>query len=364
MAGEEPVQVGVIGCGAISEVYLPNCMTMPGMRVAACADLNPERARARAEQFGVPRILEVGELLEDEEIEVVLNLTIPLAHGELNQHALLAGKHVYSEKPLAVNREDGRRLLEEAASRNLLVGCAPDTFLGPAWQACRRAIDDGVIGEPVAASAFMMTHGHESWHPDPDFFYAAGGGPLFDMGPYYLTALVSLLGPVRRVTGSARVTFPQRTITSRPRHGETITVTTPTHIAGVMEFMNGAVVTLVTSFDVWNHTHPPIEIYGTEGILLAADPNHFAGHVQVQRMDDQAWHDIYPDTGPGDDLRGIGLSGLAAQLRGAGRLRASGELAYHVLDVMQAFLEAAETGRHIDIASAPARPDPLEEYTK
>jgi predicted dehydrogenase len=359
MSEGKPVELGVVGCGAISEVYLRNCTAMPAVRIAACADLDPERARARAEQFSVARALEVQELLEDEDIEVVLNLTVPLAHADINRRALLAGKHVYSEKPLAVNREDGRGLLEEAARRDLLVGCAPDTFLGPAWQACRRAIDDGVIGEPVAASAFMMTHGAESWHPDPDFFYAPGGGPLFDMGPYYLTALVSLLGPVRRVTGSARVTFPYRTISSPPRRGETITVTTPSHIAGVMDFANGAVATLVTSFDVWNHTHPPIEIYGTEGTLLATDPNHFTGLMRVRRRNEGEWHDIYPDTGAGKDLRGIGLSGLVGQVRGSGRLRASGELAYHVLDVMHAFLDASETGLHVDIASAPDRPEPV-----
>jgi predicted dehydrogenase len=206
----------------------------------------------------------------------------------------------------------------------------------------------------------MMTHGQESWHPDPDFFYAPGGGPLFDMGPYYLTVLVSLLGPVRRVTASARVTFPQRTITSKPRSGQTITVTTPTHLAGVLDFDQGAVVTLVTSFDVWCHSFPPIELHGTEGTLLATDPNHFAGHMQVRRMDDRKPLDIYPDTGPGPDLRGIGLSGLVAQVRGAGCLLASGELAYHVLDVMQAFLDSSQTGRHIDLTSTTIRPDPLE----
>lgn len=361
MVEAKPVAVGVVGCGAISEVYLRNCSALSAMRIAACADLYPERAHARAEQFGVPRVLPVQALLDDDEIEVVLNLTVPLAHADLSRRALQAGKHVYSEKPLAVSREDGRGLLEEAASRNLLLGCAPDTFLGPAWQACRRAIDDGLIGEPVAASAFMMTHGQESWHPDPAFFYAPGGGPLFDMGPYYLTVLVSLLGPVRRVTGSARVTFPQRTITSQPRRGEIISVTTPTHIAGVMDFAQGAVATLVTSFDVWKHSHSHIEIYGTEGTLLTPDPNFFAGLTRVRRSNDPEWHELYPDTGPGEDLRGLGLSGLVAQLRGVGRLRASGELAYHVLDVMQAFLDSSDTGRHVELVGPPARPEVLDE---
>lgn len=360
MTDPRPVTVGVIGCGDISKVYLRNCIAMPAMEVVACADLSRERALARAEEFGVPRVLEVEELIEDDDIEVVLNLTVPLAHADVSQNALLAGKHVYSEKPLAVNREDGRHLLEVAAGRGLLLGCAPDTFLGPAWQACRRAIDEGIIGEAIAGSAVMMTHGQESWHPDPDFFYAPGGGPMFDMAPYYLTVLVSLLGPVRRVTASARVTFPLRTITSLPRRGQAITVTTPTHLAGVLDFANGAVVTLVTSFDVWSHSLPPIELYGTEGTLLATDPNHFAGRMRVRPRDEPKLLDIYPDTGPGPDLRGLGLAGLVAQLRGVGCLRAGGDLAYHVLDVMQAFLDSSETGRHIELTSTAARPDPLE----
>lgn len=359
MADPKRVTVGVIGCGDISKIYLRNCTAMPEMQIAACADLNQERAQTQAERFGVPRVLEVDELLEDDEIEVVLNLTVPLAHADVTRRALLAGKHVYSEKPLAVTREDGRALLELAAGRGLLVGCAPDTFLGPAWQTCRRALDEGIIGQPIAGSAFMMTHGQESWHPDPDFFYAPGGGPLFDMGPYYLTVLVSLLGPVRRVTASAQVTFPQRTISSRPRQGQTINVTTPTHLAGVLDFGNGAVVTLVTSFDVWSHSLPPIELYGTEGTLLAADPNHFVGRMQVRRGEEPESLDIYPDTGPGPDLRGLGLEGLVAQLRGTGHLRARGDLAFHVLDIMQAFLESSETGRHIDLTSTTSRPDPL-----
>jgi predicted dehydrogenase len=358
MSEPKPVSIGVIGCGDISKVYLRNCTALPAMQIVACADLIPERAQTRAEQYGVPRVLEVEELLADDEIEVVLNLTVPLAHADLSRRALLAGKHVYSEKPLAVNREDGRRLLAEAAERGLLVGCAPDTFLGPAWQACRHAIDDGIIGEPVAGSAFMMTHGQESWHPDPDFFYAPGGGPLFDMGPYYVTVLVSLLGPVQRVTASTRVTFPQRTITSEPRRGQIVTVTTPTHLAGVLDFASGAVVTLVTSFDVWSHSFPPIELYGTEGTLLATDPNHFAGRMQARRRDEPDSLDIYPDSGPGPDLRGLGLSELVAQVRGTGRLRASGDLAFHALDVMQAFLDSSETGRHIDITSGIPRPEP------
>src|SRR5438270_1840312 len=211
----------------------------------------------------------------DPGIEAVLNLTVPLVHAEISLAALAAGKHVYSEKPLATNREDGWRIVDAAANAGLLVGCAPDTFLGGGIQTCRRLIDQELIGQVVACSAFWMSPGHERWHPNPEFYYQPGGGPMLDMGPYYLTALISLLGPVRRVTASARVTVPERTVTSEPNYGRRIPVEVPTHIAGVLDFAVGAVGTIITSFDVWPYSLPPGEIYGSHGTLLMPDPNAF-----------------------------------------------------------------------------------------
>src|SRR5262249_6114053 len=234
----------------------------------------------------------VDRLLGNPDIEIVLNLTIPLAHAGVCTEALEAGKHVYVEKPLAVSFVDGDRLMRLAKDRGIRVGAAPDTFMGGGLQTCRMLIDDGAIGQPVAATAFMLCHGHESWHPDPAFYYHHGGGPMFDMGPYYLTALVSLLGPVKRVTGSTRVTFPERTITSQPKHGEIIKVEVPTHVAGVLDFASGTIATIVTSFDVWSAEVPRIEIYGTHGTLSLPDPNTFGGPVRLRKSGEKDWTDV------------------------------------------------------------------------
>jgi predicted dehydrogenase len=301
----------------------------------------------------------VPELLTDPSIEAVLNLTIPRAHGEVAQAALEAGKSVYNEKPLALERAEGRRLLETARARGLLVGCAPDTFLGGGLQTCRKLIDDGWIGEPVAATAFMLSHGHETWHPDPDFYYQPGGGPMFDMGPYYLTALVSMLGPVRRVTGSTRVTFAERTITSQPKYGTTITVKTPTHITGVLDFASGAVATMITSFDVWPTELPPIEIYGTTGSLGVPDPNGFGGPVRLRRAGAREWSEVPLAYGYASNYRSLGLADMAYALRHGRPHRACGDLAYHVLDVMHAFDEASRTEAHVHVASTCQRPAAL-----
>ncbi|MGI6209387.1 MAG: Gfo/Idh/MocA family protein [Anaerolineae bacterium] len=354
-----PVKVGLVGSGVISAIYLKNCARHPILEVAACADIIPERAAARAEEFGVCAC-SVDEALDDPEIEVVLNLTIPRAHAEVGMAALEAGKSVYSEKPLAVTREQGRALLARAASsKGLRVGCAPDTFLGGGIQTCRKLIDDGWIGEPVAATAFMMSHGHESWHPDPEFYYKPGGGPMFDMGPYYLTALVNLMGPVRRVTGSTRVTFPERIITSTPKFGSVIQVEVPTHVAGLMDFSNGAIGTIITTFDVWAAELPRIEIYGTEGSLQVPDPNTFGGPVRVRRAGAKEWSEVPLTHGYAENARGVGLADMAYALRNGRPHRASGDLAYHVLDIMQAFHESSDQGRHIEIQSTVERPEPL-----
>ncbi len=354
---ERPVAVGVVGCGVISEIYLTNAARWGALRVAAVADLDAAKARERGAQFGVPAV-PVDALLADPAIKLVLNLTIPRAHAEVALAAIEAGKAVYTEKPLAIALEDGRRVLEAAAMRGVLVGCAPDTFLGGGLQTCRDLIDAGAIGEPVAATGFMLTPGHERWHPAPDFYYQPGGGPLFDMGPYYLTALVSLLGPVRRVTGSARASFPERTITSQPRAGERIPVETNTHHAAVLDFASGPIATLVTSFDAHRGDVPHLEIYGSLGTLSLPDPNTFGGPVRLKRAGATEWEEI-PITRPNtDNARGLGPSDLAAAMREGRAPRASGDLALHVLEVMCAVETASAEGRHVAIGSGVERPEP------
>lgn len=355
----EPARIGVIGCGNISETYLRVGKTFSELDLVACADIDIERAKARAAQFDIPHAYTVDELLGDPAIEIVLNLTIPRVHADVAVAALQAGKSVYNEKPLGLNRTEGARILDLAREKGLLVGCAPDTFLGAGLQTCRDVIDDGVIGEPIGATAFMLSHGPEGWHPDPIFFFEVGGGPMFDMGPYYLTALVALMGPIRRVTGSTRISFPTRTITSKPKYGTEIVVQTPTHLAGVMDFAAGAIATIVTSFDVWATEMPRIEIYGTKGTLSVPDPNTFGGPVRVRKAGDSEWSDVPLTHGNAENSRSLGLADMAAALRTGQPHRASGELAYHVLDVMQSFDEASRANAHIQIASTCPRPEPL-----
>ncbi len=267
-------KIGIVGCGNISGAYLKIAQTFDILETVACADAIPDLAAAKAAEYGVPKVCSADELLADPDIDIVVNLTPPAAHAEIALKALQAGKSVYNEKPLAIRREDAQRMLQLAKERKLLVGCAPDTFMGAGLQTCRKLIDDGAIGRPLAATAFMLGRGPEPWHPNPEFYYQAGGGPMFDMGPYYLTALVALLGPVKRATGSAVISYPERTIGSGPKKGKHIQVEIPTHIAGVLDFAGGAVGTLITSFDVWAHQLPRIEIYGSEGTLSAPGPEH------------------------------------------------------------------------------------------
>jgi len=357
----EKVKLGVIGCGKISSIYLENCQKFANLEVVACADLDLERAKARATEYAIPKSYSVAELLHDPEIELVLNLTIPQAHAEVGISALKAGKAVYNEKPLAVNLAEAQELLALAHTTGLRVGCAPDTFLGGGLQTCRQLIDDGAIGRPVAATAFMLNHGHESWHPDPDFYYQAGGGPMFDMGPYYLTALVTLLGPVRRVTGSAQISFEERVITSQPHAGNKIKVNTPTHITGIMDFASGVTGTIITSFDVWSHHLPRLEIYGTEGSLSLPDPNTFGGPVLLRKAGEREWAQI-PVTRPyTENSRGLGLADMAQAMRSGEPHRANAEIAYHVLEIMEAFQTASLKSTHRELNSRCARPKPLPE---
>lgn len=379
-----PVGIGIIGAGVISDIYLANLTTLfPNLRVIAIADMIVERAQARAEKYGIQG-LTVDELLQHDDIELVVNLTIPLAHFPVAKKVVEAGKSVYNEKPLTESCDQGRELLALAAERGVLVGGAPDTFLGGGLQTARQLIDEGVIGLPIAATAVMYSHGHESWHPDPAFYYQPGAGPMLDMGPYYVTALVSLLGPVARVASIAGISFPERTITSEPRSGEIITVNTPTHIAASMEFETGAIGTITTSFDVYDTQHSGLVIYGTEGTLRLPDPNTFGGTIEVlqpaafkakrdplsvgRTPDDKAdpntvdrpqWEPIPLSHGFTENSRGLGVADLAHALRTGAPARASGDLAFHVLEVMHATLESSEQARHITIESTVSRPAPL-----
>src|SRR5579875_2790029 len=354
-------RVGVIGCGQISSIYFQAPQTFDILDIVACSDLDMDRAISQARRFGVAKVYTSEELLADPDIDVVLNLTIPAAHAEIGMAALKAGKSIYGEKPLALNRTQGQALLQLAREKHLRVGSAPDTFLGGGLQTCIKLINEGAIGKPIAATAFMMGHGPERWHPNPDFFYQPGAGPLFDMGPYYLTALIAMMGPVKRVTSSAQITFPERVITSEPLNGTRITVNTPTHIAGILDFANGAVATMVTSFDVWSHRLPRIEIYGTEGTLSMPDPNTFDGPVSLRLGREEQWRNVELTHGYTRNSRGIGLADMAHAMR-SGRLhRANGAMAYHVLDIMQAIHESSDSGRHIALSSTCERPAPLPE---
>lgn len=344
----------MVGCGAISAAYFKMAAKLPDIEMVACADLDMDRAKARAAEFGVPRALPVEELLGDDQVEIVLNLTVPKAHAPVALRSLESGKHTYAEKPLGVDREEGREILEAATARGLRVGCAPDTFMGAGIQTARKAIEDGSIGQPVAFTAFMMGRGHESWHPSPEFYYEVGGGPMFDMGPYYLTALLNLLGPVRRISGMASIAIPERIITSQPKHGKKITVETPDHICGMMEFENGAVGTLITTFATLHAAYDgktPITVFGTEGTLRVPDPNGFDGPVYVRRAGDEEWQEL-PHAFPTGYGRAIGIADMAHAIRTGRPHRANGEQAFAVLDLMQGFLDSSGEGKDL----APVRP--------
>jgi predicted dehydrogenase len=355
------VKVGVIGCGMISAAYLKNCTQKYDiLDVVACADLMPELARKRAEEFNIPKVYTVEELLADPEIEIVINLTVPKAHAEINVLALEAGKHVYVEKPFAVQREDAQRVLQLAESKGLLVGGAPDTFLGGGLQTCRKIIDDGWIGTPYAASGqYIMGNSADGVHPNPAFFFQEGGGPLFDMGPYYITALVTLLGPVRRVTGSAQQLTKEKTINNpkSPRYGEKIQVEVPTNVSAVLDLECGVVATLTTAKESFGYT-PRFEIYGTEGILYANDPNMFGGAIYVHRRDGEKKEVPYTH-GFAEEGRGLGVADMAHAILSGRKHRANGELTYHVLDVMHGIHEASRDEKHVHLSSTCNRPSAL-----
>ena len=354
----ERVRVGVIGCGNISSAYLTAAKTFPILDLVALADANPAAAEARATEFGLPA-RSVDALLADPAIEIILNLTVPKAHVEVGLKAIAAGKHVHSEKPLGVTVAKGRRLIEAAAAKGLRVGCAPDTFLGGAHQTARQCVDEGLIGRPIGGAAFFMCPGHERWHPNPGFYYLAGGGPMLDMGPYYVTNLVNLLGPVASVLGAATRTRSERVVTSKPLAGTRIPVEVATHVTGTLEFASGAAVSMTMSFDVPRHKHVPIELYGETGSLIVPDPNAFGGKVEYATAADD-WREI-PTRRPYADgnYRILGLADMAHAIRAGRPHRASGALAFHVLEVMEAFQISSESGKAVEISTRPERPAPL-----
>jgi len=352
------LNVGIVGTGGILWAYMDGCRQFEVLNVAACADMDMARAKVRAAEYNIPRVLSVDDLLADPSIDIVINLTPPKAHADIALAAIQAGKHVYNEKPLGITREEGRAILDAANAAGVRVGCAPDTFLGGGLQTARKLIEDGWIGQPIGASAFIAGRGPEGWHPNPDFFYQKGGGPVFDMGPYYITALVHLLGSVRRVTASAQKSFPERIAGSEGNRGRHIPVEVSTHVSAVLDFANGAVGTMIASFDVWANMLPRIEIYGSLGSLSVPDPNMFGGEVKVRLANQEEWQSV-PLTHDAGVQRGIGVADMAYAIQSGRAHRASGELAFHVLDVMQSFDEASNSNHHVFLESTCQQPAPL-----
>ncbi len=352
-----PVGVGLIGAGVISDTYLENLRAFPDVEVRGIADLDPARAAAQAAKHGVPRSGTVAELLADPGVELVVNLTIPAAHVEVGLAALEAGKHVWTEKPLALDRQTGRKLLDRAAERGLRVASAPDTVLGAGLQTARREI--ARIGRPLTALALFQTPGPESWHPAPEFLFQAGGGPLLDMGPYYLTTLVQLFGPIRRVTGAGGRARDHRVIGSGPRAGTEFAVTVPTTVTALVEFSGGGSAQLVLSFDSALRRLGFVEVGGALGTAVLPDPNRFDGPTTVHLLGGSAPETVMPSGHSA--TRGTGVLELARAIRAGAPERASGELAYHVLDALLAIEESMARGQAVDVESTVDVPPPLPE---
>ena len=356
------LKVGMVGVGNISGIYLENLTKVfKEIELVALCDLVKERAVNAQQKYSIPKVYDtMQELFADEEIDIVLNLTRPYQHFEVSKAALMAGKHVYSEKPLGINFQEGKELVELAKENNLMIGGAPDTFLGAGIQTARKLIDRGVIGDVVGARLCMASHGMESWHPDPDFFYQPGGGPLFDMGPYYITAITNLFGAVKSVYGYASVSYPERTITSEPLKGTVIQVNTPTHIEAVLHFESGANASILTSFDMYNTCHTNIEIYGTRGTLKVPDPNTFGGEVKFFDGDKKE-EIVYPlEFDYCENSRGLGLADMAKSIETGRNGRTTYRQTLHVLEVMDSVLKSAKTKLPVDISTKFQREAPMD----
>ena len=355
------MKIGMVGVGAISGIYLENLtQVFKEVEIIAVCDLIREKAEKAQKEYNIPKIYDtMYELFADDEIDIVLNLTRPYEHFEVTSEALKAGKHVYSEKPLAATLEEGLELVRLAQEKNLMLGGAPDTFLGAGIQTCRKLIDDGFIGKPVGAMASMICHGHESWHPDPEFYYKHGGGPMMDMGPYYLTALINLLGGIKSVTGVARTSFDQRIITSQPNAGTIIDVEVPTHVTGILEFENGAIGTLLTTFDVYNKGQARFEVYGSEGTLIVPDPNTFDGPIYLLRKEESEFKEIPLLFDYANNSRGLGLADMAKAIETGRSFRANHNQTLHVLEAMVAFKTSSDKRAAVDLQSRFERENPM-----
>ena len=349
------LKVGVVGVGKISEQYFAQFPTLPGLELVAVSDMDSSRASAVAAEQGA-EALSVSELIDDPRIEAVLNLTIPAAHVEIGTRALEAGKHVFAEKPLALAPGEAVAMLRLAEERGLRIGSAPDTVLGTGVQTARTMLDDGRIGDPISAAAHWSAPGHERWHPAPDFYYQPGGGPLFDMGPYYLTSFVTLLGPVARVFGTATRSNRARVVGSGPRAGSPIEVDVDTHISATLIHESGLTSTITVSFDVWATRAPKMELYGTSGTISVADPNRFSDPTEIWSVDAPEWAVAAPSGGYADAGRGVGLADMAHAIETDRPHRASGELAFHVLEIMDAVLASGRDGRVVEVTSTVERP--------
>lgn len=366
-------KIGLIGCGNISDAYLTNAKLFRDVDLAAVSSRNIESAKRKGAQYGIP-VLSVEDLLASREIDIVLNLTIPSAHCRVTLAAIEAGKHVYTEKPLASSLAEGKQMVMAARAKGLRIGCAPDTVLGSGIQTARAAIDQGVIGRPLIGVASVLSHGMESWHPNPAFFFQAGGGPIFDLGPYYISALVTLLGPVTKVMAIGQKGFLERTATAgnSPDGGKTIPVEVLTSVQALLDFESGAQITFLASWDVWRHSLPPIELHGTGGSIRVPDPDWFGGTVAIARGPSD-WEEIdttsntfgrvnWPIQGPCfANYRGMGLAEMVRAISQGRPHRTSVELGLHALAVMSAIIEAAEQGTSVAIIEPCQRPEPMTE---
>ncbi|WP_445682374.1 Gfo/Idh/MocA family protein [Radicibacter daui] len=365
------LRIGLVGCGNISDIYLTNAALFKDVVFTACADLRPEAATAQGAKYGIPAITP-AELLGRDDVDLVLNLTIPAAHAEISLAAIAAGKHVYTEKPLATSLEDGRKIMGAAKAKGVRVGSSPDTILGPGVQTARHLLADGTVGEVVTGTASVMGHGMEHWHPNPTFFFKPGGGPVLDMGPYYISALVHMLGPVKAVRATGKMGFKERLVTAEgPMKGEKIKVETLTTVNALLSFQSGAEIVFLASWDVFAHNLLPLELHGTKASMRVPDPNFFGGKLELAGLD-KVWSPVgtadkpfgalnWPVAGPEHaNYRGLGIADMASAIKGNRPHVASGDVALHVLSVMLGALEAADTGRVVEIAEQCERPAAFE----